>query len=73
MNYMIEITDTKMSDLLEKLQKADKYINESIQCIKELDDEDGSLNERMGMRYGNREYRERGFDDYRNSGRYSKY
>lgn len=85
---IIEITETKMSDLYESAEKMLKYGGKMMHCLEELK-EKSSMGHRggsMGYRYGEREgyYGERDWEDdeeysmgerrgVRGTGRYSRY
>ena len=57
MGYMIEITETKASELSENIEKSLRYMGKAMQCVEEMMEESG-YGERggssRGSRYGNR-------------------
>jgi hypothetical protein len=81
MEYMIEITHDKVSDLAENVEKALRYMGKAMQCVDDMKSE-GGMQERRRGGYGNRSdyggrggYGNRGeFDDApMMGGRYSQY
>lgn len=60
MGYMIEISESKVDKLKEYAYKSMKHLGKLYECIEELC-EDGSMGERDGGYYGNRDrYSNRG-------------
>lgn len=57
MGYMIEITESKASELSEHIEKSLRHMGKAMQCVEDMMEESG-FGERGGMnrgsRYGNR-------------------
>lgn len=54
MGYIIEITQDKVADLSENIEKGLRYIGKAMQCVDALMDDDYGYGERGG-RYGERD------------------
>lgn len=69
MGYMIEITESKVSEMSELAEKMLKYGGKLMQCISEC--QDGQGYSRMGRRNPMSDYRDK-WDDYDDDDRYDR-